>query len=76
MDTGYALLIVATLIGFFLLAYLLLAPVYHFLDREQQASKEWTPERIAEKLQERRASTNGTDEEAAGDQPEPSADAR
>jgi hypothetical protein len=56
----YTILILATLVGFFALAYALLAPVYNFLDREEQASKEWTPERVAEKLRERDASTNGT----------------
>lgn len=73
MDS-YDLLILATLIGFFALAYMLLAPVYKFLEREKQASKEWTPERIAEKLRKRRASTNGSTEaesnEAEGDEAE------
>ena len=73
--SGYVVLILATLVGFFALAYALLAPVYSFLEREQQASKEWTPERIAERLQERRASTNGADgaeeeKEEADDEPE------
>ena len=36
----YTILILATLVGFFALAYALLAPVYNFLDREEQASKE------------------------------------
>lgn len=58
---GYLLVIIATLIVFFLLAALLLVPVYRFLDREQQASKAWTPEKIAERLQQRRASTDGAD---------------
>lgn len=60
---GYTLLIVGTLIGFILLAVLLLAPVHFFLEREKEASKEWTPEKIAERLQKRRASTNGTNAE-------------
>lgn len=72
--SGYAVLILATLVGFFVLAYVLLAPVYKFLERERQASKEWTPERIAERLRERRASTNGAEgeeeEEERDDEPE------
>ncbi len=73
----YTVLILATLVGFFALAYALLAPVYNFLEREQQASKEWTPERIAEKLRERHASTNGTeDSEERDDDPEAPMDAR
>jgi len=65
---SYSLLILATLVGFFALAYVLLAPVYRFLEREQQASKEWTPERIAERLEERRASSNGADESEDSEQ--------
>lgn len=69
--SGYAPLILATLVGFFVLAYVLLAPVYKFLERERQASKEWTPERIAERLQERRASTNGAEEATDEEKEEP-----
>lgn len=65
---SYSLLILATLVGFFALAYVLLAPVYRFLEREQQASKEWTPERIAERLKERGASSNGADESEDSEQ--------
>jgi hypothetical protein len=65
---SYSLLILATLVGFFALAYVLLAPVYRFLEREQQASKEWTPERIAERLKERRASSNGANESEGSEQ--------
>lgn len=57
----YTLLIIVTLIGFFLLAALLLVPVYSFLERERRASEEWTPDKIAERLQKRRASTDGSD---------------
>lgn len=57
----YTLVIIATLIGFFLLAALLLTPVYSFLEREKQASKEWTPEKIAERLQKRQASKDGAE---------------
>ncbi len=56
---GYTFVIIATLIGFFLLAFLLLVPVYAFLEREQRASEEWTPEKIAERLRTRRAATDG-----------------
>lgn len=58
----YTLVILATLIGFFLLAVLLLAPVNSFLEREKKVSEEWTPEKIAERLQEKRASTDGATE--------------
>lgn len=68
--SSYNFLILATLVGFFILAYMLLAPVYRFLEREQQASKEWTPERIAERLEERRASSDGAEEAKNGEQKE------
>lgn len=58
----YTLLIVATLVGFFLLATLLLAPVNAFLEREKQLSKEWTPEKIAERLRQKRAAMDGAED--------------
>ncbi len=45
--SGYDLLIVSVTIGFFLLAYILLAPVYRFLQREEKVSRQWTPEALA-----------------------------
>lgn len=45
--SGYDAVIIATLAGFLLLAYLLLAPVYRFLKREERASRDWTPEALA-----------------------------
>lgn len=68
----YFPLILATLVGFTLLAYLLLAPVASFLDREREASKEWTPDRIAERLREREADHNGA--QSDDDRPDPPAD--
>lgn len=45
--SGYDAVIIATLAGFLLLAYLLLAPVYRFLKREERASRDWTAESLA-----------------------------
>ncbi len=43
MDDGtLTLIIVLTILGFCALAFLLLAPVYLFLKREQQAGEKWT----------------------------------
>ena len=67
--SGYFPLILATLVGFALLAYLLLAPVYKFLEREQEASQEWTPDRVAERIREREASTNGTESTGSSETP-------
>ena len=45
--SSYDLIIISVTIGFFLLAYTLLAPVYRFLQREEKASQQWTPEVLA-----------------------------
>lgn len=65
-DPEYFPIIVGTLVGFGLLAALLLVPVYRFLEREQQVAQKWTPEVLAERLQERR-STNGSETEPSED---------
>lgn len=60
-DPEYLPIILGTLIGFGILAALLLVPVSRFLDREQEVAEEWTPEMIAERLQQRKqTATNGT----------------
>jgi hypothetical protein len=65
-DPEYLPIIVGTIVGFGLLAALLLVPVYRFLERERKVAKKWTPDALAERLQERR-STNGTEEKAPED---------
>lgn len=52
-DPEYLPIIAATLVGFGLLAALLLVPVYRFLEREQKVAEEWTPEALAERRRER-----------------------
>lgn len=49
MEPYYPIILLA-LFGFILLAFLLLAPVYFFLDREEKASRHWTEEAIARRL--------------------------
>lgn len=61
MNASYALLIILTLVGFFLLAAVLLVPVYRFLEREEEASKRWTEEELAKRLQEQKSSENGSE---------------
>jgi hypothetical protein len=61
-DPEYFPIIVGTIVGFGILAALLLVPVYRFLEREQKVAQKWTPEVLAERLQERR-STNGAETE-------------
>lgn len=71
-DPEYLPIIAATLVGFGLLAALLLVPVYRFLERERKVAKKWTPEALAERMQERqRSATNGTTEQSNA---EPAAD--
>lgn len=60
-DPEYLPVILGTLIGFGLLAALLLFPVSWFLDREQEVAEDWTPEVLAERLRKhQRSTTNGT----------------
>ena len=76
-DPTYLPVIVATLVGFGVLAALLLVPIWRFLDREQEVAEEWTPEAIAKRMREREAAaSNGEDSSAAAsevtdDQDEP-----
>lgn len=58
MDTYYLLIVIATLVGFCGLAYLLLAPIWRFLDREEKVSDQWTKEALARR---RRRQGNGHD---------------
>ena len=60
MDASFILLIVIALIGFFLLAAVLLVPVYLFLKRERKASEQWTPEALARRIREAPPSPNGS----------------
>lgn len=55
------LVILITLVCFLALAALVLLPVHFFLEREQEVSKEWTEEKLAERLREHQASENGSD---------------
>jgi hypothetical protein len=70
-DPEYLPIIVGTLVGFGLLAAVLLVPVYRFLERERKVAQKWTPEALAERMQEQQTTaTNGTPpdaEPAAGD---------
>lgn len=42
----YTVVIIIALIGFLIVAFLLLAPVYRFLDREEKRSRHWTDENL------------------------------
>lgn len=61
-DPEYLPIIVGTLVGFAVLAALLLVPISRFLDREQEVAEDWTPEALAERMRERQqTATNGTE---------------
>jgi len=66
-DPEYLPIIAATLVGFGLLAALLLVPVYRFLERERKVAEKWTPEALAKRMQERETATNGTPDDADAD---------
>ncbi len=50
-------------IGFFLLAFILLYPVWRFLNREEELSKDWTPEELARRSREHHGSNGASDPE-------------
>ena len=56
---SYTAVILITLLSFTGLAALLLVPVYRFLEREREASKEWTRERLAQRMQDESVAGNG-----------------
>ena len=55
MDSLVWMVTIPTLIIFFTLAALLLVPIWRFLDREEEVSKQWTPEAVERRLAEHRA---------------------
>jgi hypothetical protein len=49
MDGDYLTVIIVTTLGFGALAAILLVPIYRFLKREDEVSKEWTRESLEER---------------------------
>lgn len=74
-DPQYLPIIIATLVGFGLLAAALLVPVYRFLERERKVSEEWTPDKIADHIEkvrrERAQQQEEEDEETSEPNPSP-----
>ncbi len=65
-DPEYLPIIAGTVVGFGLLAALLLVPVYRFLERERKVAQKWTPEALAKRMQDQQSTaTNGTDDDLA-----------
>ncbi len=59
MNTSSILIMIMALVGFFLLAAILLVPVYLFLKKEKKVSEQWTPEAVARRIRETPPSPNG-----------------
>ncbi|MEF8817784.1 MAG: hypothetical protein V5A20_10790 [Salinibacter sp.] len=55
----YLPIIAGTLIGFALLAALLLVPIWRFLDREQEVAEEWTAEAVEERILQQKQPSSG-----------------
>lgn len=49
-DNAY-LVIVGSVVGFLVLAFILLYPVHRFLNREEESSRSWTQDEIARRQQ-------------------------
>lgn len=45
----YTIVIIVTIVGFAILASILLVPVYRFLKKEEKISEEWTQEALKER---------------------------
>ncbi|MFO8233119.1 MAG: hypothetical protein R6U20_10665 [Longimonas sp.] len=71
MDAQFWLITIPTLVVFFTLAAALLVPIWRFLDREKEVSKQWTPEAVAERLEERDAAPSSDDEPTPDDKMAP-----
>lgn len=57
--TGYVPIVILTIVLFTLLAAILLVPIYRFLKREEEASRNWTRESLERRQREREAGGNG-----------------
>lgn len=75
MDAQFWLITIPTLLIFSALAAALLVPIWRFLDREQEVSKHWTPEAVAERLEDQRPKDQRPDEEDAPEHSAPDAEA-
>mgnify|MGYP006429861177 CR=1 FL=1 len=55
----YLPIIAGTLIGFAVLAALLLVPIWRFLDREKEVAEEWTAEAVEERISQQKQPSSG-----------------
>ncbi|MEM9998418.1 MAG: hypothetical protein AAF809_12010 [Bacteroidota bacterium] len=64
MGSIYVIMLV-TLVGFFLLAFVLLYPFYKLIKNEQRKEALWTPDAIARRTRQSRAGGDGAGADAA-----------
>ena len=57
MDGQIYLVIAGTFFGFILLAFVLLYPVYRFLQRQERIADDWTPRAVADRTRAARKAT-------------------
>ena len=61
--------ILGSVVGFLLLAFVLLYPVFRFINREEEASRSWTPNQIARRQQRRGDGDAAGHPEISGERP-------
>lgn len=69
VDTAYWV-ITGSIVGFLVLAFILLYPVHRFLNREEHASRSWTQDEIARRQQDRGDGSAHSDPEPPTPRPE------
>ncbi len=68
-DGSIYLVIAGTFFGFIALAFILLFPVYRFMQRQERLSDDWTPEAIARRQRGRSAPRRPPADDASDDEP-------
>ena len=74
-ESDFYIAIAVSFVGFFVLAFVLLYPVYRFMKREEKRSEAWTDSAIADRRrqaleQAERASSEGDGSGGPGEPPE------
>lgn len=60
----YTIVIILSTVGFFLLAAILLVPVYLFLLREEKHAEKWTSDAITANIEKRLAKKSSSDDKS------------
>ena len=75
VESDFYIVIAVAFVGFFVLAFVLLFPVYRFMKREEKRSEAWTDSAIADPRRQalekaERASSEGDGSGGSGEPPE------